>query len=84
MFNLAINDNKRHQGFFSLSDWSSHLFFADDALFFCSTELMEAWIIQNILKQYELALSQKINNEKTNLFFGKPVSLMSKMPLKIY
>lgn len=60
----------------------SHLFFADNILLFCKAELREVQIIQNVLKWYEVASSQKINNEKTNLFFGKSVSLMSKNAIK--
>ena len=65
-----------------MSEWSSHLFFADDTLLFCKAELREVRIIQNILKWYELASDQKINNKKTNLVFGKSVSLMSKNVIK--
>ena len=49
----------------------SHLFFADDSLLFCRANIKE-WIkIQNLLTQYEAASSQKINREKTSIFFSK-------------
>ena len=60
----------------------SHLFFADDTLFFCRAELREVQTIQNILQKYELASGQKINLGKTTLFFGKSVSLVSKNAIK--
>ena len=47
----------------------SHLFFVDDTLLFCKAELREVQNIQNILRKYELASSQKINQGKTTLFF---------------
>ena len=60
----------------------SHLFFANDTLLFCRAELKEVQIIQNLLKKYELASGQKINTDKTTLFFGKFVSLSSKNAIK--
>ena len=43
----------------------SHLFFADDNLLFCRANSQEASSIMEILKQYEEALGQQINREKT-------------------
>ena len=57
-------------------------FFANDTLLFCRTELREVQIIQNLLWKYELASGQKINLGKTTLFFGNPISLLSKSAIK--
>lgn len=57
------------------------MFFVDDNLIFC-----RAWIedtIQEILGKYERASGQKINSEKTNLFFSKGLSESLKDLLKI-
>ena len=48
----------------------SHLFFADDSLLFCRANSQKASSIMEILKQYEEASGQQINQEKTQLFFS--------------
>ena len=50
--------------------------------FFCRAELREVQIIQNLLKKYEFASGQKINTDKTTLFFGNSISLLSKNAIK--
>ena len=60
----------------------SHLFFADDTLLFCRVELREIQTIQNMLRKYELASGQKINQGKTTLFFGRSVSPVSRNAIK--
>ena len=60
----------------------SHLFFADDTLLFCRAELREVQSVQNILRKYELASGQKINQGKTTLFFGRSVSPVLKNAIK--
>ena len=52
----------------------THLFFADDSLLFCKTSIQECNHIQDILLEYETALSQKLNKDKTTLFFNKVTS----------
>lgn len=49
----------------------SHLFFADDSLLFCRANIMEWGSIQQLLKVYENASGQKINKEKTSIFFSR-------------
>lgn len=44
-------------------------FFADDSLLFCRAKLNDIKSIQEILGKYEKALGQKINLDKTTLFF---------------
>ena len=56
----------------------SHLFFADDSLLFCRARIEDINTIQEILRKYEKASGQKINSEKTNLFFSKGVPESSK------
>ena len=47
----------------------SHLFFADDIVLFCRATEAECNKISEILEVYEKGSGQKINREKTNLFF---------------
>ena len=51
----------------------SHLFFADDTLLFCKASMADLQAIQVILALYEEASSQKLNREKTTIFFSKAV-----------
>ena len=48
----------------------SHLFFADDSVLFCSAKEEECQKILDIQAIYERGLGQKINREKTNIFFS--------------
>jgi hypothetical protein len=48
-----------------------HLFFADDSLLFCKANVEEWARIQEILGQYEHASGQKLNREKTSIFFSR-------------
>ena len=47
----------------------SHLFFVDDSVLFCSAKEAECQKILDILATYERGLGQKINQEKTNIYF---------------
>ena len=55
----------------------SHLFFADDNVFFCRATEAGCNKILEILEVYERGSGQKIYREKTNLFF----SLNTPLPL---
>ena len=48
----------------------SHLFFADDSVLFCNAKEEECQKILDILAIYERGSGQKINREKTNIFFS--------------
>ena len=48
-----------------------HLFFADDSIIFCKATLEEANRVSQVLKDYERESGQKLNKEKTSLFFSK-------------
>ena len=47
----------------------SHLFFADDSVLFCRATEAECQIILDVLSIYEKGSSQKINRDKTCIFF---------------
>ncbi|KAL0008862.1 hypothetical protein SO802_010364 [Lithocarpus litseifolius] len=49
----------------------SQLLFADDCLVFCKANMKECSNIWKILQDYEMASGQKMNRDKTSLFFSK-------------
>ncbi|KAF5468409.1 hypothetical protein F2P56_012561 [Juglans regia] len=49
----------------------NHLFFADDSLVFCKAQLQEWGGLHNILSSYELASGQRLNLEKSSIYFSK-------------
>ncbi|XP_042939340.1 uncharacterized protein LOC122274360 [Carya illinoinensis] len=49
----------------------NHLFFADDSLIFCKANSLEWSRVMRILTQYELASGQKLNKEKSSIYFSK-------------
>lgn len=59
----------------------THLFFADDSLLFCKTSNQECQKLVSILELYEAASGQKINADKTSIFFSHntPFELKSEM-----
>ena len=50
------------------------LFFADDSLLFCRATMSNLQAIRAILSLYERASGQKLNREKTSIFFSKATS----------
>ena len=59
----------------------SHLYFADDTLLFCRAIKGDLDVIQGILVLYENASGQKLNREKTTLFFSKATSEKRKLEI---
>lgn len=49
----------------------SHLLFADDSLLFCQAKLEECNNLMDILTLYEESSGQKINRDKTAIFFSR-------------
>ena len=49
----------------------SHLFFADDNLIFCRATIGDCAQITEVLTTYEKESKQRLNKEKTSLFFNK-------------
>ena len=49
---------------------ASHLFFVDDSVLFCWAKEEECQTILVLLATYECGSGQKINREKTNIFFS--------------
>ena len=52
----------------------SHLFFANDSLLFCKVNSVEWRYLTKILERYERASGQKLNKDKTSLFFSHNTS----------
>lgn len=52
----------------------THLFFADDSLLFCKAKVMECNVLMGILGVYESASGQKINPDKSSVFFNPNTS----------
>lgn len=49
----------------------NHLFFADDSLIFCKANALEWWRLSHFLKLYEQASGQRLNMDKTSIYFSK-------------
>ena len=48
----------------------THLFFADDSLLFCKANREECENLKEILEKYEAASGQKVNSDKSSIFFS--------------
>lgn len=56
----------------------SHLFFVDDSIIFCKVSNANCVALQNILELYENASGQKVNGDKTTLFFNYNTPMTTK------
>ena len=48
----------------------THLFFADNSLLFCKASSQECHTLTEILSKYDAAFGQKINTDKSSIFFS--------------
>ena len=48
----------------------THIFFANDSLLFCKAKKQECHTLVSILNRYEEASGQKINTDKSSVFFS--------------
>lgn len=48
----------------------SHMFFADDSYFYCKADTGETRKVMELLDTYEKASGQKVNKDKSSIFFG--------------
>ena len=74
-FSSLINDAARNQRISGVSICKgspkiTHLFFADDSLLFCKANIQECQNLINILQLYEASSGQKINANKSSVFFN--------------
>jgi hypothetical protein len=53
----------------------SHLFFADDSLLFCKANSVQWRRLTRILDKYEATSRQKLNQDKTSIFFSRNTSM---------
>ena len=60
----------------------THLLFADDNLLFCRAATKECAAVLNTLETYEDASGQKVNRNKTTLFFSKSTSEVMRQAIK--
>ena len=60
----------------------SHLLFADDSLLFCHALVEECQQVISLLNLYEDASGQKVNTDKTSLFFSSNIGLETQESIK--
>ena len=68
--------------FVEMAQRSPTSFFADDNLLFCRARMGDVEKIQELLGKYEWASGQKINSDKTALFFNNNASFATKEEVK--
>ena len=76
------NGNIRGVSLCVASPCVSHLLFADDSLLFCRAIVEECGHVLDILKNYEETSGQKVNRDKTSLFFSKSIPNETKSSIK--
>ena len=78
-FSALIHDAARNNQLNGISIYRgapriTHLFFADDSLLFCRANGTECSKLKEIPSMYELASGQKINTDKSSIFFSPNTS----------
>lgn len=59
----------------------THLFFVDDSILFCKACWQECQSLRTILQRYEEASGQKINTDKSSVFFNLNTSQETKQEI---
>ena len=85
-FFSLINNAARNNMFGGISIYRgcpmvTHLFFADDSLLFCKASTQECRNLMAILDLYEAASRQKVNADKSSIFFSINTSLELKVEI---
>ena len=62
----------------------THLLFANDNILFCKASVEESRVLKNILQQYEDSSGQKINTDKSSIFFSPNTSQETKEEILTY
>jgi hypothetical protein len=78
----GVSDNLKGIQSCRRGPWVSHLFFADDSLLFGQATLSECQKIMDILGCYESCSGQRINRDKTAIFFSNNTSNNSKQSIQ--
>lgn len=60
----------------------SHLLYADDSLFYCRRTYEEIHQLTQILQKYSLVSGQRVNYQKSSIYFGKHMSEERKETIK--
>ncbi|XP_013607662.1 PREDICTED: uncharacterized mitochondrial protein AtMg01250-like [Brassica oleracea var. oleracea] len=61
----------------------SHLLYADDSMFYCKQSDEELSRLTAILQEYSLASGQRINYQKSSIYFGKNIPSERKEEIKL-
>lgn len=60
----------------------SHLLFVDDSMLYCKSSEEELEAVNQILKRYSLASGQRINFQKSSIYFGKHITKRRREEIK--
>lgn len=56
----------------------NHLFFEDDSLLFCKAKESGLRCLQQVLEDYEKASGQKLNKDKTSIYFSRNTPIVTR------